>query len=62
MWTWHLKSSIGDVIATGTNFTSKDNCLSAINLVKLASGASCSNVTPAPTQELPSGIFRVQPA
>ncbi len=59
MWSWHLRSSIGDVIANGTNFASKENCLSAISLVKLASTAPCTNVSSAEDEPRP-GIFRVQ--
>jgi len=44
-WAWQLKSAVGDVLAEGAPSDSREHCLSAINLVKLASQARCSEVT-----------------
>jgi uncharacterized protein YegP (UPF0339 family) len=45
VWAWHLKSSLGDVIARSAPFHSRETCLYAIKLVKLAAGASCQEIT-----------------
>ena len=44
-WAWQLKSAVGDVLAEGTPATTREHCLGAINLVKLATHARCSEVT-----------------
>lgn len=33
-WRWRLKAANGEIIASGESYTTKQNCLNAINLVK----------------------------
>lgn len=40
-WHWHLRSSIGDILARGTPCETREMCLIAIKLVKLATSAGC---------------------
>jgi len=44
-WAWQLKTSVGDVLAEGAPAQSRDTCLSAIKLVKLAATATCRDVS-----------------
>lgn len=44
-WTWELKTSIGDVIARGGSHPTREHCLTAMRLVKLAAGAKSIEVT-----------------
>jgi uncharacterized protein YegP (UPF0339 family) len=44
-WTWQLKTAVGEVLAEGPPAQSRDTCLSAIKLVKLAAAASCCDVS-----------------
>ena len=45
LWAWQLKSAVGDVLAEGAPARSRETCLSAIKLVKLAGTAACSDVS-----------------
>ena len=38
-WYWHLKAANGEKIAASEGYTSKQNCLAAIELVKKSSAA-----------------------
>ena len=38
-WYWHLKAANGEKIASGEGYTSKADCLHAIDLVKSSKGA-----------------------
>lgn len=44
-WTWELRTSVNDVVARGCQQLSRENCLAAIKLVKLAVGAPAIDVT-----------------
>jgi uncharacterized protein YegP (UPF0339 family) len=44
-WTWELRTSVNDVVARGCQQLSRENCLAAIKLVKLAVGAPAVDVT-----------------
>jgi uncharacterized protein YegP (UPF0339 family) len=50
LWAWQLKSAVGDVLAKGAPAPSRETCLSAIKLVKLAAVASCCDVSPDGTE------------
>lgn len=60
-WSWHLKSSAGNVVVRGSLFTTREHCLSAIGLVKRAAGSPCRK-SPAPIEEVtpPSAGSRAQ--
>ena len=45
VWAWHLKSSLGEIVAHGSPLPSRESCLTAIKLVKLAAGASCRDMS-----------------
>ena len=38
-WYWRLKAANGEIIAHGEGYTTKQNCLDAIKLVKASSNA-----------------------
>lgn len=61
-WDWHLKSSVGEIIARGTPMTTREQCLSAIKLVKLAASASCRDVSTSEYACTPLASFSSQPA
>jgi uncharacterized protein len=42
---WRLKASNGQIIASGESYTSKQNCLNAIALVKASSSAGTDDLT-----------------
>ena len=44
-WTWELRTSVNDVVARGCQQLSRENCLAAIKLVRLAVGAPAIDVT-----------------
>lgn len=44
-WTWRLKTTVGDVLATGCAFPSRENCLASIKLVKLAASAPLRDIS-----------------
>lgn len=44
-WSWQLKTPLGDMLARGTKCTSRENCLAAINLVKLAASAPARDIS-----------------
>lgn len=46
-WSWRLKSAIDEIVAHGGTYPSRDTCLAAIRLVKLAAAAGCRDVTAA---------------
>jgi uncharacterized protein YegP (UPF0339 family) len=46
-WTWQLKTSVDDVLAQGVSYASRENCLAAIKLVKLAAAAPSADVSAA---------------
>lgn len=45
LWAWQLKSAVGDVLAEGAPAHSRETCLSAIKLVKLAGAAVCCDLS-----------------
>ncbi|PTX98556.1 hypothetical protein [Opitutus sp. ER46] len=45
-WTWHLKSSLGDIVAKGVPTSDRDTCFATIKMVKLAASAPCRDITP----------------
>ncbi len=63
-WTWELKTSVDDVVAHGGHHLSRENCLAAIKLVKLAASAPAVDLTSlhasAPRQDA-FGALQVQP-
>lgn len=52
-WSWHLKTSIGVVVARGTALSNRENCLAAIKLVMLAAGSPCVDVSPSVKEIVP---------
>lgn len=38
-WTWELRTAVNDVLAHGCSYESRENCLAAMKLVKLAAAA-----------------------
>ena len=45
-WYWHLKSANGEKIAQSEGYTTKENCLHSIQLVKSSSTAPEVNLSP----------------
>jgi uncharacterized protein YegP (UPF0339 family) len=45
-WYWHLKATNGEKIAQSEGYTTKQNCLHSIQLVKSSSNAPEINLTP----------------
>ncbi|MES2307341.1 MAG: DUF1508 domain-containing protein [Verrucomicrobiota bacterium] len=45
-WYWHLKASNGEKVAYGEGYTTKQNCLNAIHIVKSSSVAPTESLTP----------------
>jgi uncharacterized protein YegP (UPF0339 family) len=45
-WYWHLKAANGEKIAQSEGYTSKHDCVHAIQLVKSSSNAPEVNLTP----------------
>ncbi len=43
-WAWHLRSPVGNILATGPASGSRDDCMVAIKLVKLAASATCREI------------------
>lgn len=54
-WTWHLKTSVNDVLARGDSYASRDACLAAMKLVKLAAAAPLRDVSAAYVDLAPPG-------
>lgn len=44
LWYWHLKAENNEIIAQGEGFTTKENCLASIELVKSSGQAEVSQV------------------
>jgi uncharacterized protein YegP (UPF0339 family) len=64
-WRWELKTSIGDMLARGGSHPSREHCLTAMRLVKLAAGATSVEVAPRtaePGELMGAESFRIEPA
>ena len=47
-WYWHFKAGNGEIVAGGEGYTIKQNCLSAISLLRGSEDAKIYNLTPEP--------------
>jgi uncharacterized protein YegP (UPF0339 family) len=64
-WRWEQRTSLGDMLARGRPYPSREHCVAAMRLVKLAAGATSVEVAPQGVElaePLGAASFRVEPA
>jgi uncharacterized protein YegP (UPF0339 family) len=61
-WTWRLRSAVNDLLASGGDYRSRESCLAAIKLVKLAAGAASVEVSDRAALGDGPATLRLQPA
>jgi uncharacterized protein YegP (UPF0339 family) len=60
-WRWALKTSVGDMLVRVESCPSREQCMTAIRLAKLAAGAKSIEVAPRESDPVAVATFHLEP-